>query len=230
MRVLGIIPARAGSKGVPQKNKKLLGGQPLISYTIKAAQQSKLLTSIIISTDDIAIAQIGKNLGVQVPFIRPETLASDSAKSIDVVQHALRFLEDLGEMYDTVCLLQPTTPFRENGSIDAAIQRYISQDLDSLISVLPVPYEYNPHWVFKEVQGKLQISTGEKEIISRRQELPPAYHRDGSIYLTDRALILQGTFYGKKLGYILSNPANSINIDTLEDWNNAEKAIKKARD
>ena len=225
MRVLGLIPARGGSKGVPGKNKKELGGKPLVAYTIEAAQKSTLLTNIVLSTDDENIAQVGKKYGIEVPFIRPEYLASDTAKSIDVVQHAIQFYEDLGQSYDAVCLLQPTTPFRDCESIDQAIDNYKSKELDSLISVLPVPHEYNPHWVFEEINGSLQISTGEKEIISRRQELPNAYHRDGSIYLTSIDLIKQGTFYGKRMGYVISNPEMHINIDTLKDWEEAETWI-----
>lgn len=228
MRVLGLIPARGGSKGVPAKNKKILGTQPLIHYTIQAAQKSNLLTDIVVSTDDIEIAAIARKSGVLIPFMRPEVLASDTAKSIDVVQHALAYFEDLGKYYDAVCLLQPTSPFRENGSIDLAINTFVSKELDSLISVLPVPHEYNPHWVFEEKEDTLSISTGEQEIISRRQELPKAYHRDGSIYLTSTALIQQGTFYGKQLGYVISNPDTHINIDTLQDWEKAEAIFKNS--
>ncbi len=227
MRVLGLIPARGGSKGVPGKNKKNLGDKPLIQYTLETAKTSKLLTDIVISTDDIEIAAIGQKMGVDVPFLRPEVLASDTAKSIDVVQHAVAYLNEMDQNYDAVCLLQPTTPFRESTSIDLAINTYLTKGLDSLISVLPVPHEFNPHWVFEEKKGNLSISTGEKEIISRRQDLPAAYHRDGSIYLTSIALIQQGTFYGTKMGYILSNPASHINIDTLEDWAVAEELLKQ---
>ena len=228
MRVLGLIPARGGSKGVPAKNKKHLGGKPLINYTIETAKKSSLLTDIVVSTDDVEIAEIAKQQGVQVPFIRPVALASDTAKSIDVVQHAISYYENKGQLYDAVCLLQPTTPFRESDSIDQAINSYKLNKLDSLISVLPVPPEYNPHWVFEEVNGSLQISTGEKEIISRRQELPNAYHRDGSIYLTNTDLIKQGVFYGKRMGYVVSNPEMHINIDTMQDWEEAESIIKKS--
>jgi len=226
MRVLGIIPARGGSKGVPGKNKKILGNKPLIAYTIEAARQSHLLTDVIISTDDPEIQKIGKDYDIQVPFLRPDNLASDTAKSIDVVQHALDFMVGNGNSYDAVCLLQPTVPFRKDGSIDEAISKFLKTGLDSLISVLPVPYEFNPSWVFIEKDGALSISTGDSEIITRRQELSPAYHRDGSIYLTATTLIDQRTFFGKRLGYVVSNPKNHVNIDTLEDWQKAENILK----
>lgn len=226
MRILGIIPARGGSKGVPGKNKKILGDKPLIVYTIEAASQSELLTDIMISTDDLEIQQIGKDYNMQAPFLRPKNLASDTAKSIDVVQHALGFMEKKGNSYDAVCLLQPTVPFRKEGTIDEAISKFKNTGLDSLVSVLPVPHEFNPSWVFIEKEGKLSISTGDLEIITRRQELPPAYHRDGSIYITAKSVITQGTFYGSKLGYVVSNPQNHVNIDTLEDWRAAENILK----
>lgn len=226
MRVLGIIPARGGSKGVPGKNKKVLGAKPLIAYTIEAAIQSQLLTDIMISTDDPEIQQMGKDCNIQVPFLRPADLASDTAKSIDVAKHALEFMEENGNFYDAVCLLQPTVPFRKEGSIDEAISKFQNMGLDSLVSVLPVPHEFNPHWVFVEKEGELSISTGDLEIITRRQELPPAYHRDGSIYITAKSVIAQGSFYGSKLGYVISNPENHVNIDTLEDWKQAENMLK----
>lgn len=226
MRILGIIPARGGSKGVPGKNKKILGDKPLIAYTIEAAQQSLLLDNIILTTDDPEIQQIGRDHGILVPFLRPAKLASDTAKSIDVVKHAIEFMEQNGDSYDAICLLQPTVPFRKAGSIDEAITKFQNTGLDSLLSVLPVPNEYNPSWVFIENKGELSISTGDSEIITRRQELPPAYHRDGSIYITTKSVIDQGTFYGNKLGFVISNSKKHINIDTLEDWKEAEKILK----
>lgn len=226
MRVLGIIPARGGSKGVPGKNKKMLGTKPLIAYTIEAAKESNLLTDTIISTDDSAIQEIGLNHNILVPFLRPEELATDTAKSIDVVHHTVTFMQEMGKTYDAVCLLQPTVPFREAGSIDAAILKYNEHKLDSLISVLPVPYEYNPHWVFVDKNGQLEISTGDTQIIGRRQELPAAYHRDGSIYMTATSLINDRTFFGDRLGYIISGQENHVNIDTLDDWRKAEEILK----
>lgn len=228
MKVLAIIPARGGSKGVPGKNIKNLGNKPLLAYTIDAANQSKLLTKVILSTDDNNIIACAKNYNVEIPFVRPEHLATDTAKSIDVAQHAIEFLEKKGQYFDAVCLLQVTSPFRESGMIDKAIKKFKDTGADALISVLPVPHEYNPHWTFKESEnGLLKIATGESEIISRRQELPMAYHRDGSIYITKTEYIKKGTFYGESLTYIESNPNFHVNIDTLQDWEKAEKMINK---
>lgn len=223
MKILALIPARGGSKGLPGKNTKLLGGKPLIGYTIGQAAESKLLSRVIVSTDDEAIAQIAREFGAEVPFIRPSELATDTAASIAVVQHALAFFESKGEFFEGVCLLQPTSPFREKGFIDRAISQFISADFDGMVSVLPVPDEFNPHWVFEpQANGLLKLATGEKQIIKRRQDLPAAFFRDGSVYLTKTAVIKRGSFYGDKLGYIQSNPDFYVNIDTAADWQKAE--------
>ncbi len=227
MKVLAIIPARGGSKGVPGKNYKLLGNSPLIAYTIEKANKSIYFSKVIVSTDSDEIAKIAKQFGAEVPFIRPNHLATDEASSISVVMHALDFFEKQNEFFDAICLLQPTSPFRYNGFIDLAIKKFIDDDVDALVSVLPVPHEYNPHWVFKQnSNGMLQIATGEKEIIKRRQDLPPAYFRDGSIYITKTSVIKSGSFYGSKLSYIENDPEFYVNIDTLKDWEIAEAKLK----
>jgi CMP-N,N'-diacetyllegionaminic acid synthase len=231
MKILGIITARGGSKGVPGKNIKLLGEHSLLSYTTNAANQSKLLNKTILSSDDADIIIVAKKEKIEVPFIRPIELANDTATSISVVQHALAHMESIGEFYEAVCLLQPTSPFREKGFIDAAIRKFIAEDADALVSVLPVPHEYNPHWVFEpNSSGFLKIATGEKTIISRRQDLPKSYFRDGSVYITKTEIIKKGSFYGEKLSFIESNPDFYVNIDTLKDWEIAEKKLYLLKD
>lgn len=226
MRILGLIPARGGSKGVPRKNIKLLGNKPLIEYSIDSAQESSLLTEIVVSTDDQEIALAAEVAGCKPPFLRPDVLAQDASGSLEVVQHALSFFEAQNVFFDAVCLLQPTSPFREKNAIDQAIQKFISTGADSLVSVLPIPHEYNPHWAFEPTtEGLLKIATGEKNIITRRQELPQAYHRDGSIYITRTSVIKQGSLYGTSIAFIESNPHYHVNIDTLDDWHMAEKIL-----
>jgi CMP-N,N'-diacetyllegionaminic acid synthase len=225
MRILGIIPARGGSKGVPGKNIKLLGGLPLIAYTSNAANDSKYLNKTIISTDDLNIAEVAKQFQIEVPFIRPTLLATDTASSIQVVQHVVTYLESQEEYYDAICLLQPTSPFRKKGFIDKAIEKFINEAADALVSVLPVPHEFNPHWVFESNnKGFLHLATGDTEIIKRRQDLPPAYFRDGSIYITKTTVIKNGSFYGNKLSYIENDADFYVNVDTLKDW---DKAVAK---
>ena len=227
MRILGLITARGGSKGVPKKNIKLLNGKPLLAYTIEAAKKSKFITEIVLSSDDDEIIQTATNLGLNVPFKRPSELAQDTTSSIDVVAHALQFFESKGVFFDAVCLLQPTSPFRKEGFIDAAIEKFTKQNTDCLLSVLQVPHEYNPHWTFVEnANGTLNIATGEKEIIKRRQDLPPAFFRDGSIYITKTQVIKEKhSFYGESISYIESDPAFFCNIDTLKDWELAEEKV-----
>jgi N-acylneuraminate cytidylyltransferase len=226
MRFLAVIPARGGSKGVPKKNIKLLGKKPLIEYTINDAKNSKLLTEILVSTDDQEIAIEAEIVGCKPPFVRPAELAKDTSTSLEVVQHALSFFESQNIFFDAVCLLQPTSPFRPKGFIDKAIEKFIASKSDSLVSVLPIPHEFNPHWAFEENEnGLLQIATGEKNIITRRQELPKAFYRDGAVYITKTEVIKNGSLYGESMAYIENNPQFHVNIDTTEDWEKAEKLL-----
>ncbi|MBJ2174584.1 acylneuraminate cytidylyltransferase family protein [Aureibaculum sp. A20] len=232
MRILGLIPARGGSKGVPRKNIKLLNSKPLLQYTTQVALESKLLTKVILSSDDDEIIQIAKKIGIEVPFKRPELLANDTSPTLPVIQHALQFLkENKNEEFDAVCLLQVTTPFRTVGFLDEALRKFIESDTDSLISVQKVPHEYNPHWVFvKNDAGNLEIATGEKQIIARRQELPDTFHRDGSIYITKVEILLKGnSLYGDSISHIESPHESYVNIDTERDWEKAEELVKLIR-
>lgn len=226
MRILGLIPARGGSKGVPRKNIRPLAGKPLLAWSIEAALASAQLAQVVVSTEDEEIAAAAKQHSAQVPFMRPAELASDAASSLDTVIHAV---ETLGaDQFDAVCLLQPTVPFRAAGAIDAAIERFSASGADSLVSVRPIPHQYNPHWALVPTENEqhLQIATGEAELISRRQELPPAYYRDGSIYLTKTTVLLQQrSLYGASMAYLVNDSAPNINIDTEADWQAAETWI-----
>ncbi len=228
MKVIGIIPARGGSKGVPRKNIKLLGGKPLILYTIKSALESKRLDKLIVSTDDVEVRRISIESGVEVPFLRPETLAKDDSPTLPVIQHALKYFINKGEYFDAVCILQPTTPFRNSGLIDDAIAIFSDSDADSLISVKAVPHEYNPHWVFEvNHNGFLILSTGEKKIIQRRQELPKAFIRDGALYLSKTTTVLdKSDIYGDTISYIEHHSRVHINIDGFKDWELAEEFLR----
>jgi CMP-N-acetylneuraminic acid synthetase len=228
MTILCIIPARGGSKGVPGKNIKLLNGKPLLAYTSEIALRSKLLTKVIVSTDDVNISNHAKNLKLEVPFLRPVELAQDNSPTIDTIIHALRWYSNQNIFFDTVCLLQVTSPFRTVEFLDNAIEKFIKSRCDALVSVQKVPHEYNPHWTFEvNTEGNLTIATGDTQIIPRRQELPLAYHRDGSIYITKTNVILeQNSLYGNSIAYIESDPEFYVNIDTPEDWEKAELLAK----
>ena len=228
MKVLGIIPARGGSKGIPNKNRKLLGDKPLLQYTIEAALDSKKLDRVIFSSEDETLRSMAKDLGVEVPFVRPEALATDVAGSLEVVQHALGFFEERGEHFDAVCLLQVTHPFRTAKDIDKAIEKFNQLQTDSLISVIEVPHTFNPHWVFEVNENNLlKIATGETSIIKRRQELPKAFIRDGAIYVTKTNVLMKGnSFYGNSISYLELDAKKYVNIDTEEDWEKAANILK----
>lgn len=228
MNVLGIIPARGGSKTVPKKNIKKLGGKPLLQYTIEAANNSNLISRLILSSDDDEIISIANQFGIEVPFKRPLELAQDNSPTISVILHALSFFESQNIFFDAVCLLQVTSPFKTGNFIDAALKKFSESNCDSLLSVQRVPNHYNPHWTFeKNGQGYLEIATLEKEIISRRQDLPVAYHRDGLIYITKTSTLkTQNSLYGEKIGFIESPFEGAINIDTNDDWLKAEAYLK----
>lgn len=229
MRILGIIPARGGSKGIPNKNSKLLAGKPLMQYTAEAALKSDLLDRVIFSSEDESLHELATSLGLEVPFTRPAHLSTDDAGSLEVVQHAIEFLSKQNEHYDAVCLLQLTNPFRGSEEIDSAIQKFVNLGTDSLISVVPVPHEYNPHWVFKEsAKGLIELAISEGKIIKRRQELPKTYIRDGAIYLTKTNVLLeQHSFFGASISYVERDPAKHVNLDTMADWQKAEKIAKQ---
>ena len=229
MRVLGLIPARGGSKGVARKNIRALCGKPLLQWTAEAALQAQTLDRVILSTEDEEIAGVGRDCGLDVPFVRPLYLAEDDTPTLLVVQHAFRQLEKAGDRFDAVCLLQPTNPFRRSSDIDACVELLAVSYADSVMSLLRVPPEYNPHWVyFRSDDGSMKLSTGEAQPLPRRQLLPPAFHRDGSIYVTRRHVVLeQDSLYGTRvLGYEVDR-AQSVNIDTLADWTRAEAMMQE---
>lgn len=227
MRVLGVVTARGGSKGVPGKNVRPLGGKPLLAWTAEAALAARRLSRVVLTTDDERIADAGRACGLEVPFLRPAELARDDTPTLPVLRHAVAELEKAGDRFDAVCLLQPTSPFRRAGDIDGCIELLESAGLDAVVSVLPVPPEHNPHWVyFRDGEGLLRLATGEAEPIPRRQELPPAFHRDGAVYVTRRDVLMEGkSLYGRRLGgYLIEAQAalRSVNLDTLDDWERAE--------
>ena len=226
MKILGLIPARGGSKGIPGKNIRLLGGMPLLQYTYEAGRKSGKLSALILSSDDPEIIAVAKNIGLEVPFVRPAELSGDATTSLEVILHALESVEEKGEAYDAVCLLQPTTPFRREGLIDAAIEKFINGGYDSLVSVREVPAEFNPHWVFEQDGELLKVATGEEQIITRRQDLPRAYHRDGAIYLTQTKVLKGGSLYGNRIGFLDTTGSPYVNIDLPKDWEKAEALVK----
>lgn len=226
MKILGLIPARGGSKGVPRKNIKLLGGKPLIEHTIAVGMACKALHTLIVSTDDEAIAEVSRQAGASVPFLRPAALATDQSPTIDTILHTLEWCHTHHQYFDAVCLLQPTTPFRSKEDLRAALEVFGQRSADCLMSVREVPHTFNPHWVFEEdpESGFLQTATGDTKLITRRQDLPPAYYRDGAIYITRSEILLkQHSIYGQKVVAYHMQHSPDINIDGPDDWERAER-------
>ena len=228
-KILAVIPARGGSKGLPRKNIMEIDGYPLIQYTINAALTAKNLTDVIVSTDDKEIAQISIELGAQVPFMRPNELASDMSESAPVIIHALKEMEEIrGYHYDAIIMLQPTCPLRSSKHIEKALELFFSKDCDSLVSVSSVggvhPFR------MKRMIGNELVSFIDQGFwdMRPRQVLPDVYIRNGSIYLIRRdTLIDQGQLIGKKcLGLVMSDE-ESVNIDTPIDFKLAEILLKE---
>ena len=233
MKILALIPARGGSKGIPRKNIKELQGKPLITYSIETGLACPLIDQVVVSTEDREIAAISKAAGAEVPFLRPQELARDQSPTIDLVVHALLFFKEKNINYDAICLLQPTVPFRNEVDLIAVIEKFINSDADSLITVRKVPHIYNPHWIYEQdpESGFLKTTISDQLRIKRRQDLPQAYHRDGSVYLTKSEVVLkQRSLYGQKIIHHEMSASPNINIDTMNDWQQAEAEVFIAED
>lgn len=226
-RVLGLIPARGGSKGVPRKNAKLMAGKPLIAWTVEAALGATRLEHVILSTEDEEIAAIGQGCGVDVPFQRSDDLASDKSPMIDVVLDALQRVDPDGEQYDAVCLLQPTNPTRTSADIDAVIELFTRTAADTVFTVLPVPAEHHPDWTYvKSADGGIRLATGGAEPIARRQDLRPAFHREGSVYVTRTEVLRERrSLYGDRIMAYPADAGQTVNIDTPADWDRAQTLL-----
>lgn len=225
-KILAIIPARGGSKGVPKKNIKELKGKPLIDYTIESAKKSKYIDRVLVSTEDEEIAKVSKRSGAEVPYLRPSQLSQDNSPTIDCVIHMVNWLKE-NENYipDYVCLLQCTSPLRTYEDIDRAIEKALYLNMDGVVSVCEA--EVNPYWTNVFKGDKLEFFIKEGKQITRRQDLPAVYRVNGAVYLikTD-VLIEKNTFLTDNMsGYIMSNKS-SVDIDTEIDFKFAQLLLK----
>ena len=218
MRVLGLVPARGGSKGVPRKNLADVGGRPLIALTIETAQRAERLDRVVVSTDDEEIAEVARSLGADTPFMRPPGIADDQAPMLGVVQHALRALAGAGDVYDAVCLLQPTSPLRPTRLIDDCIELMERRRATAVVTVRPIPPEHNPAWALTiDDRGYASWPDGALDPISRRQDLPEAFHRDGLVYVTRSSVAEGGSLYGTAVVPADTGSLPLCNIDTPAD-------------
>jgi CMP-N,N'-diacetyllegionaminic acid synthase len=217
MNVLAVIPARGGSKGIPNKNLAIVAGRPLLAFTADAARGASRLTRTIVSTDDPAIADAARGLGLEVPFMRPPSLAADDAPMLPVLQHAVTTMRECGFKADIVVLLQPTSPRRRSEHIDAAVDLLERTKADSVVSVVEVPHQFNPVSVMRLDGDRLRpVSDG--PLVTRRQDKPPVFARNGPAVLAVRAAVLDnGSLYGDDCRAMVMSANDSLDIDGPDD-------------
>ena len=224
-KILAVIPARGGSKGVPRKNIRLVAGKPLIAYTLEAALVvRRRLHRLIVSTDDAEVAEVARRYGADVPFMRPAELAGDRAPMIPVLQHAVQTIEAMDHIHlDWVLLLQPTAPFRAPQDIEAALNLAGRGGCDSVISVVQV-FAVHPILMKRIENNRLLPFCIEEQEGTRRQDYqPPAYMRNGAIYLTRRAVLMeQNSIWGQVIRPYVMPEERSISIDSEMDMKQAD--------
>lgn len=225
MHTLIIIPARAGSKGLPGKNVKLLGSKPLIAYSLEFAKEICGPDDVIcVSTNDDEALLVAAHYGIEVSFKRPEYLATDEVGTYDVIKHALTHYADLGQIFDRVLLLQPTSPFRSKKDYEAMVSIY-NEKCDMVVTVKHS--KENPYFtLFEEVDGYLQIS--KQANYETRQNCPPVYAYNGSMYLISVSALKRSKLSGfKTVRKLLVSKERSVDIDTMEDWIIAEYYLQQ---
>ena len=224
--VLGLVPARGGSKGIPGKNLKPLGGRPLLRWTLDAARAAGVCDRLVLTTDSDEIAAAGRAGGAEVPFLRPAELARDETPMKPVIAHALDALAAEGFTPWAVLLLQPTAPLRRPELLREALATLATTGADAVVSVVPVPEHYLPHFVLKLDHGRLRFFLPEGERITRRQDAPRAYSRDGSVYaFRADSFRRHGSIYGEDCRPLLLAESEGVNLDSEDDWRRAEALI-----
>jgi len=220
MKLLVVIPARGGSKGVPGKNIKPLAGKPLIYYTIEAAREVFSDDQIIVSTDDDAIKQCVEKTGLKVPFIRPAELATDTAGTYEVLLHAVKYVESLGQLPDTLVLLQPTTPFRNSSHIREAMSLY-DEATEMVVSVKET--RSNPYFVLFEENDEGWLEKSKKGNFQNRQLCPKVWEYNGGVYIIKIKTLKEKSLrdFTKVRKYVMDE-LSSHDIDTIIDWEIAE--------
>lgn len=222
VNTFALIPARGGSKGVPRKNIKLIAGKPLIVWTIESALRSAVLNAVVVSTDDEEIAEIALKAGALVPFIRPTYLALDSTPGIDPVLHALEQLPQ----FDSVVLLQPTSPLRTTADIDGCLNFAIQRNASSVVSVSEA--ETHPYWTYRLDDALAMKKFIDVEFVPRRQDLPSVFAVNGALYFSQAEwLKSKGSFIGDEtLAYVMPRE-RSLDIDSPMDLKIAEFLMKE---
>ena len=214
-KILSLIPARGGSKGIKNKNIISLAGKPLIAYSIEAAKSSKYIDSIVVTTDSEKIAEVSKQYGARVPFLRPKKLASDTSKTIDAVLHAIEILKSMDEDYSVLVLLQPTQPLRTADDIDRAIELYYEKGESGLVSISPV--DDSPLLIRSIDEDGQLINLLSQSSTCRRQEMPDYYKVNGCIYINKIEELDENTSFNDNKVPLVMSKEHSVDIDEISD-------------
>lgn len=233
--VLAVIPARGGSKGVPRKNIRHLAGQPLIAHTINAALQSRNVYRVIVSTDDPEIAEVARSFGAEVPFLRPEEFATDTATSLSAIQHAMSWLRE-NEAYqpEAVAVLAPTSPLRTISQIEATVDLLWTSESDSALTICAV--QDHPYFIYQQdVDGGLSELVPMKEKPLRRQDLPIFYTHSQAVVVSRYSYLnhcseLQAIFNFQSMAGYLIDRDSALDIDTVDDFLRAEALLKQRQE
>lgn len=228
--VLAVVPARSGSKGIRHKNMRPLCGVSLIGWAGRTLGRLPWLDRRVLSTDSPQYASEGERHGLSVPFLRPAPLATDDAATVDTVRHALEFVETAdGRRFDVVLVVEPTSPLRLPSDIESCTRRLLATGADAVVSVSPVPAKSHPRKVLRVVDGNLTFYEDAGRALTRRQDLPPLFYRDGVCYALTRAcLVEQGAIIGRwTVGLVTEHPV--VNIDEAWELEWAEVLLERGR-
>ena len=224
--VLALVPARGGSKGIPDKNIRPLAGMTLLEYAARAASESQVVSRTVLSTDSERIAAEGRRVGLEVPFLRPSHLAADDTPMLPVIEHAVDYLEQHGWSPEIIVLLQPTSPLRRPDHIRDAVRQLGESGADSVVTVVELPRHLSPDYVMRIEGGQLVPFLPHGGDVTRRQDARPAYVRDGTVYaFWRRTLRDTRTIYGNRCRPFVLPLRESLTIDTPDDWNEAERRM-----
>ena len=225
-KVLGIIPARGGSKGIPGKHTRKLVGQSILAYAAVSARESGVIDRLILSSNDEGIINEAQTQGIEVPFARPSELAQDDTAMLPVLQHAVETLENEGWQPEIILLLQATAPLRKAQHIRDAVAKLRETEADSVVSVLEIPHLFAPQKALKMGDEGLDFWLRDGKKITRRQQLQPAYAREGTVYAFWRTTLMEkDSIYGERCLPLLLKAEDSLTLDTEADWQRAERLL-----
>jgi N-acylneuraminate cytidylyltransferase len=228
MKVIVIIPARSGSKSLPKKNILPLNGKPLLSYSISYGLKSSKVDKVVVSTDSEEFAEIARNYGAEVPFLRPVELSTDNCRDYSFMRHALDYFESIGEIYDMYVLLRPTSPLRPEGLIERSLDILNKNKTATSVRAVAKVNEHPYRVLAMNADGSLSsfIPAVEEPYNLPRQQLPESYSMTGDIEVVRRKTLLEGSVSGDKIFPIIINPEDKIDIDHINDFRAAEDKLK----